>query len=176
MILTFWSSLTLGNLYNMKLKMLILSLCVSLVINLQGCDDSPDAAAKETPMTKEQFATLCTGEPWRLQKMVKEHQGIHLLETTPITFTCDQQGNVAGMASINRYSGAFTLDDDGTLNWQGAGFIATKMGGPPEKMKQEKAYLETLGNTSHGFVKDSTLVLESKNKSDVLEFVRATNL
>jgi heat shock protein HslJ len=159
----------------MKLKMLILSLWVSFVINLQGCDNSRNVTAKETPMTKEQFASLCTGEPWRLQKMVKENQGIDLLETTPITFTCDEQGNVAGIASINRYSGGFTIHDDGTLNWQSTGFIATKMGGPPEHMKQEQAYLETLGRTSLGYMEGSTFVLENDDKSNVLQFARATD-
>jgi heat shock protein HslJ len=159
----------------MKLKMLILSLCASLMIILQGCDDIQDRAVKETPMTKEQLADLCAGEPWQLQKMVKENQEIKLLDTTPITFTCDQPGNVAGMASINRYFGAFTLDDNGTLNWQGKGFMTTKMGGPPEHMQQEQAFLETLGNTSQGRMDGSNLLLESRDKSSVLEFSRATD-
>jgi heat shock protein HslJ len=165
----------ISNLENMKLKTLILSMFVSLFI-LQGCDDrqdSQDNTAKGTPMT--QLATLCTGDSWQLQKMIKDNQQLDLLETTPITFSCDEQGNVSGMASINRYSGAFTVRDDGTLSWQGAGFIATKMGGPPERMEQEQAFLETLSNTSQGHVEGSTLVLNSEDNANVLEFSRATD-
>jgi heat shock protein HslJ len=156
----------------MKLKMLILSIFTVWFVMLQGCDDSQDSTVKGTPMTKEQLASLCTGDPWRLQKMVNDNQQLNLLSATPITFSCDQQGNVSGMASINRYSGAFTLDDDGTLNWQGAGFIATKMGGPPELMDQEQVFLETLRNTSQGHVDDANFVLESNDKADILEFSR----
>jgi heat shock protein HslJ len=156
----------------MKLKILILSMFASLFI-LQGCDDSQDSTG--TPMTQLATLSLCTDDLWQLQKMVKDNQQLDLLETTPITFSCDEQGNVSGIASVNRYSGAFTVSDNGTLNWQGAGFIATKMGGPPERMEQEQAFLETLGNTSQGHVEGSTLVLNSEDNANVLEFSRATN-
>lgn len=159
----------------MKLKLLISSLWAITMVTLQGCDDSQDRSAKGTPMVKEQLTTLCTGDSWQLRKMIKDNQQIELLEITPVTFSCDQQGNVTGIASINRYSGAFKVDDNGTLNWQGAGFIATKMGGAPETMQQEQNFLETLGNTSQGYVKDSILVLESNDGSDILEFSRVIN-
>lgn len=147
---------------------------IAFCLMLAGCGDSENSPEKGTLMTKEQLAILCTDKPWQLQKMVKANQQLKLLETAPITFACDPQGNVTGMASINRYSGAFTFDDEAKLNWRGAGFITTKMGGPPELMQQEQDFLETLGNTSQGRVEGSTLILESADKTDVLEFSQNT--
>lgn len=65
-------------------------------------------------------------------------------------------GQVAGQAPVNRYSGQVTLGP-GTI--QTAGIASTKMAGSPQGMAAEQAYLDALGAATTWEVMDEMLTL-----------------
>jgi heat shock protein HslJ len=97
-----------------------------------------------------------------------------LVENSKPTFSCTSEGQVAGMATINRYFGNLKLTEDGEIIWNKA-FGMTRMAGPPELMKQESKYMDALTKTSRMYLNDSKLVLRSKDRSYVLEFGKIKN-
>jgi len=109
------------------------------------------------------------GIEWQLKQMIKDNKIIALVKDSQTTFACDENGNVSGKATLNRYSGNLRLKDDGEIIWSKA-FIMTRMAGPPELMQQETDFIQALMHTSRIYLKASKLVLKSHNGSTVLEF------
>ena len=110
-----------------------------------------------------------TGIEWNLTQMTKNNETISLVKDSQTTFACDENGRVTGKATLNQYSGNLKLQDDGEIIWSKA-FIMTRMAGPPELMQQETDFTQTLMTTTRMFLKESKLVLMSKEKSSLLEF------
>ena len=110
-----------------------------------------------------------TGIEWHLKIMKIDNESIPLIEDTKNTFSCDENGKVAGVASINRYFGNFSLKEDGEIIWSKA-FGMTRMAGPPELMEQEAKFMQALPQTSRVYLKKEMLVLISTDHSTVLEF------
>ena len=110
-----------------------------------------------------------TGIEWDLTQMTKNNETIALVKDSQTTFACDENGRVTGKATLNQYSGNLKLQDDGEIIWSKA-FIMTRMAGPPELMQQETDFTRTLMKTTRMFLKESKLVLMSKDKSNLLEF------
>ena len=115
-----------------------------------------------------------TGVEWHLKKMIADRKSIALLVDTKNTFSCDEDGKVAGVASINRYFGNFTLREEGEITWSKA-FGMTRMAGPPDLMEQEARFMQALPQTSRIYLKGSQLILASEDKSTWLEFQKADN-
>ena len=111
------------------------------------------------------------GIEWHLTKMITDNKTIALINDTQTTFSCDEDGKVAGVASLNRYFGNFTIKDDGQILWSKA-FGMTRMAGPPELMEQEAKFMQALPQTSHMYLKASKLILASRDQSTVLEFLQ----
>ena len=44
-----------------------------------------------------------TGIEWHLKKLITDNKSIPLIEDSKNTFSCDKEGKVAGVATINRY-------------------------------------------------------------------------
>jgi heat shock protein HslJ len=109
------------------------------------------------------------GIEWHLKIMKIDNESIPLIEDTKNTFSCDENGKVAGVASINRYFGNFSLKEDGEIIWNKA-FGMTRMAGPPELMEQEAKFMQALPQTSRVYLKKEMLVLISTDNSTVLEF------
>jgi heat shock protein HslJ len=109
------------------------------------------------------------GIEWHLKIMKIDNESIPLIEDTKNTFSCDENGKVAGVASINRYFGNFSLKEDGEIIWSKA-FGMTRMAGPPEFMEQEAKFMQALPQTSRIYLKKEMLVLISTDNSTVLEF------
>jgi heat shock protein HslJ len=109
------------------------------------------------------------GIEWHLKIMKIDNESIPLIEDTKNTFSCDENGKVAGVASINRYFGNFSLKEDGEIIWSKA-FGMTRMAGPPELMEQEAKFMQALPQTSRIYLKKEMLVLISTDNSTVLEF------
>lgn len=109
------------------------------------------------------------GIEWHLKQMTKNNEIITLVKDSRTTFVCDENGNVSGQATINRYSGNLKFQDDGEIIWTKA-FIMTRMAGPPQLMGQEADFTQVLMQTSRMILNDSKLVLKSTNGSTVLEF------
>ena len=115
-----------------------------------------------------------TGIEWHLTNMKMADKSISLIENSKTTFSCNDEGKVAGVASINRYSGNFKIGGDGTIIWNKA-FIMTRMAGPPKLMEQETAYMQALPQTSRMYLEGPRLTLINKNGSTQLEFNKPDN-
>ncbi len=115
-----------------------------------------------------------SGIEWHLTKMKMADKSISLIENSKTTFSCDKEGKVAGVASINRYFGNFNLKENGDIVWNQA-FGMTRMAGPPELMEQEAAFMHALPQTARMYLKASKLILISKDKSTTLEFTKIDN-
>jgi len=109
------------------------------------------------------------GIEWHLKIMKIDNESIPLIEDAKNTFACDENGKVAGVASLNRYFGNFSLKEDGEIIWSKA-FGMTRMAGPPELMAQEAKFMQALPQTSRIYLKKEMLVLISADNSTVLEF------
>ena len=109
------------------------------------------------------------GIEWHLKLMKIDNESIPLIENTKNTFSCDENGKVAGVASINRYFGSFSLKEDGEIIWSEA-FGMTRMAGPPELMEQEAKFMQALPQTSRIYLKKEKLLLIGTDNSTVLEF------
>lgn len=109
------------------------------------------------------------GIEWHLQSMKTNGQTVSLIKDTKNTFSCDENGKVAGMATINRYFGSFRFRKDGEIIWDKA-FGMTRMAGPPELMKQEAEFMQALPLTSRIYMTKGKLVLISNDQTTLLEF------
>jgi heat shock protein HslJ len=91
------------------------------------------------------------------------------VERSRVSFSCTPDGEVAGKASINRYSGSMVAVGDRIIRWNP--FRVTRMAGPPELMKQESLFLQALPETTRFFMFGEKLVLENENRGVRLEFI-----
>ena len=106
---------------------------------------------------------------WQLTKMTLNNKSIDLVENSKTTLTCDENGSVSGIATLNRYSGNLKLQPDGEIIWSKA-FIMTRMAGPPALMQQEENFTQALMKTSRMYLNGSKLILCSQDRATVLEF------
>lgn len=134
--------------------------------------DAPAQAAADPSAATPQPAAPARGNEWRLLTWVVGGQQKPLLQDSSITIAFDPSGKVAGLASVNRFSGNYSFDNEGRLRWPASGFAVTRMAGPPALMAQERAFLESLRRTSLYKVDGQQLVLENANSSVVLAFTR----
>lgn len=124
------------------------------------------AAASSAP------AALPRGLEWQLAAWLTQGSDRPLLPGSTVSIAFDPAGKIAGMASVNRYSGRFQFDVEGRLQWQQPPYVLTRDKGSPALMAQEKAFLEALRRTAHYRVEDRQLHLENWNGSVVLTFTR----
>ena len=135
-----------------------------------GGTGTKDDAALITPQRLKDIA----GIEWHLTKMEMADKSISLVENSKTTFSCDEDGKVAGVATINRYFGNFNLKENGDIVWNKA-FGMTRMAGPPELMEQEAAFMQALPQTAQLYLKASKLILISKDEFTTLEFAKIDN-
>jgi len=109
------------------------------------------------------------GIKWELKIMKMDSKPVPLIKNTKNTFECDENGKVAGIASINRYFGNLSFSEDGKIIWSKA-FGMTRMAGPPELMEQEAKFMQALPLTSRMYLEKEKLVLISTDQSTLLEF------
>lgn len=128
--------------------------------------ETPAPAPADSP------APIRRGTAWRLSDWIVNGAPRQLVADSNLTIAFDPSGKLSGNASINSFSGSFRFDADGRLQWPRAGFVLTRMAGPPELMAQERAFLESLRRTVHYHADGQQLVLESASKSVVLTFTR----
>lgn len=100
---------------------------------------------------------LLGGEPW----VVQEVNGAALLRGSLATLAFGLDGRVAGMASCNTFSAAYTVGGEGVTIGPA---MATRKACPPAVMKQEAAFLAVLAGVQRVEVTaDGTLVLHAAN-------------
>ncbi len=129
-----------------------------------GAAQSAQSGAPKPPTTGR-------GVEWRLSTWVVGGQEKAILQGSTISIAFDPSGKVAGMASVNRFSGTYRFDAEGRLLWP-ASFATTRMAGTPASMAQERAFLESLRRTSRYRVDGTQLILESADSAVMLQFSR----
>ena len=154
----------------MKPNMVLLMLVgVSVLIACAGNQaEGPGTSTDAVLITPEHLKDI-VGIEWYLKRMMIDNEAISLIKDTKNTFSCDENGKVAGIASINRYFGSFSLKDDGEIVWSKA-FGMTRMAGPPALMDQEAKFMQALPLTSRFHLKKEMLVITSTDQATVLEF------
>ena len=147
---------------------------ISTLLACAGTQSKGSGAETDAGQITPQRIKDIAGIEWHLKKMIMDNKTIPLMGDTKTTFSCDEDGKVAGVASLNRYFGNFTIKEDGKIIWSQA-FGMTRMAGPPDLMEQETKFMQALPQTSRMYLKVSQLILASKDKSTVLEFQKADN-
>lgn len=133
---------------------------------------TPPVARAEQPTAGGVATTRRSGVEWVLQSWRIDGVEKPLVPGSMITVSFDPTGKVAGNASVNRFFGEFRFDQDGRMVWSGSSFGSTKMAGPPELMRQEQAFLQTLRRMTDFRAEGDELMLESGSGRTVLTFAQ----
>ena len=149
--------------------MLLMLIGISVLLACAGTPSGETETKTDATQIAPQRIKDIAGIEWHLKIMKIDNETIPLIEDTKNTFSCDENGKVAGVASLNRYFGNFSLKEDGEIIWSKA-FGMTRMAGPPELMAQEAKFMQALPQTSRIYLKKEKLVLISTDNSTVLEF------
>ena len=152
-----------------QFTMLLMLIGISVLLACAGTPSGETETKTEATQIAPQRIKDIAGIEWHLKIMKIDNETIPLIEDTKNTFSCDENGKVAGVASLNRYFGNFSLKEDGEIIWSKA-FGMTRMAGPPELMAQEAKFMQALPQTSRIYLKKEKLVLISTDNSTVLEF------
>ena len=146
------------------LPLILLLACLSGCAHVTGNDSEPQVLDAQT-------APRLYQREWDLKGLAVEGRPIVVDVDTRITIRFAPNGQVAGLAAVNRFSGTYSLSTEGRLSW--GRFAATRMMGPPELMEKEQAYLRALGKTNVAILARHILVLQSDDASTVLTFGEA---
>ena len=128
-----------------------------------------------TPTTKPPVKSL-TGTKWILDGF-EESDGnsvsmTALVKGSSLELTFGKDGRLSGSGGINRYFGAYKADaGKGKLEIGGIG--STKMGGPPELMKQESKYFGQLQSAARFEIVGGRLILKDEKQEHALLFKAA---
>lgn len=145
------------------LALILLLACLSGCAYVKGNDSEPQILDAQT-------APRLYQRDWDLKGLTVEGRQVVIDVDTRMTIRFAPNGQVAGLAAVNRFSGAYSLSAEGKLNWGKGGFTATRSKGPPELMEKEQAYLRALGRTNIAILARRVLVLQSDDASTVLTF------
>lgn len=155
-------------------KLFFTMMIISCALLGSGCsgtrEDSTIPLTDDTLITPSRMNEIADTQ-WHLSAMSKNGKKLSLVDNSEVTFSCNTDGRVVGLSSINRYSGNLNLGDEGIITWNKA-FAMTRMAGPPELMAQETEYMQNLLKTSQMHLKDSMLILVNNDRSIILEFER----
>ena len=146
------------------LSLVLLLACLGGCANMTADGGSPQALDAQTVQRLYQ-------RDWDLKGLTVEGLQIIVDVDTRITIRFAPDGQVAGLAAVNRFSGTYSLSNEGKLSW--GRFTATRSMGPPELMEKEQAYLKGLGKTNVAILARHILVLQSDDTSTVLRFNEA---
>lgn len=148
---------------------LMMVICSSVIIACAGSQSGGTGTKTDDMQITSGRMQDIAGIEWHLLSMKTNGQTVSLIKDTKNTFSCDENGKVAGMATINRYFGSFRFRKDGEIIWDKA-FGMTRMAGPPELMDQEAEFMQALPLTSRIYMTKGKLVLISNDKTTLLEF------
>lgn len=146
------------------LPLILLLACLGGCAHVTGNDSEPQVLDAQTAQRLYQ-------RDWDLKGLTVEGREIVVDVDTRITIRFAPNGQVGGLAAVNRFSGTYSLSNEGKLSW--GRFTVTRMMGPPELMEKEQAYLRGLGQTNIAILARHILVLQSDDTSTVLRFNEA---
>jgi len=107
---------------------------------------------------------------WQLDNVRDAANQTDFPKQPPVTITLQEDGKVGGRAPVNRYFGHFTLKDNGAIQWEGPGFGATMMAGPPELMDLEQYYFKILNQCDRLTVNNERLIFHTHDGKLRLEY------
>ncbi len=87
-----------------------------------------------------------------------------------ITAVFAKDGTLSGNASVNQYYATYTIGEGSRMTIDPA-IVTTKVGGPPELMAQEAAYLALLPRTARYEIKQNELWLLDEAGEELVHFV-----
>jgi heat shock protein HslJ len=146
-----------------------LALFILLLASLAGCagmmghDSDPQVLTAKT-------ASKFHQREWNLRTMTVDGRQIVMDIDSRITIRFDADGQVAGFASVNRFSGTYSLSADGKLIWDKPGYVATRRAGPPELMEKERVFLGALDKTNTAILSSRMLQLQSEDSTTIFSF------
>jgi heat shock protein HslJ len=123
----------------------------------------------QTPATARLDLAQVYGQEWQLQSLKRDGQMVELVDGSSVTLQINADDKVAGRASVNRYFGTLTIGKSGELAW-GDNFGTTMMAGPEPLMRQERDFLNSLGQTQKLQIQGDTLWLKSSDDTLVMQF------
>jgi heat shock protein HslJ len=107
---------------------------------------------------------------WDLRALKVDGNQMVIDVDTKITLRFQLDGQVVGLAAVNRLTGSYSFSSEGNLNWGKAGFAITRRSGPPELMEKEQVYLRGLAKTNVAVLARHTLQLQSEDSATLLTF------
>lgn len=138
------------------LKKTIASATVILAINVTGCSVMNNKVVPVDAPIEESRLELLLGE-WQIEDI----NGEGIIDSSHLTITFDDKGQVYGSATCNRYSSSYELTAEG-LSFGHS--LATKMACPEALMNQEQKFLETFNEISQFDINENgALILKSHN-------------
>lgn len=150
----------------LALPLILLLACLSGCAHVTGNDGEPQVLDAQT-------APRLYQRDWDLKGLTVEGRQIIVDVDTRITIRFAPDGQVAGFAAVNRFSGTYRLSTEGKLSWGKPAFAVTRNMGPPELMEKEQAYLRGLGKINIAILARHILVLQSDDASTILTFNEA---
>lgn len=142
------------------------ALIPAALLLLSGCATGSGSGSPATAESLARFENTdlnCTG-------LVIQGTPVTLPADAGITLRITGPGKVAGRSAVNRYFGGYTLGAAGAIQW--TPFGATRMAGPPERMKLEDQYLKALESTTRAEVTAHGLILQSPDAATRVDFSR----
>jgi len=114
------------------------------LVCLVGCRTAGEkTVSSKTLITSENVSRIASIQ-WTLKEMALDGNEHHFTGERPFV-KFGNEGEVAGFASVNRFSGSMQLDGREKIRW--SPFRSTRMAGPRELMNQESAFLQALPRT-----------------------------
>ena len=134
---------------------------------LAGCQEKAQKVETRELITVGDYEKI-VGPQWILESMTIDKTPYTLSQKMPtIQFSEDQK--VAGLASLNRFSGSFQFTTDRQIAWPKP-LMMTRMAGPENLMKQEDAFVKALQKAQHLSLSGNRLYLYTKDHTTELVF------
>ena len=120
---------------------------------------------RKAPAGKPSGAAYLVGTTWRLEDL----RGTAVLDSTAPTLEFPAEGQAAGNASCNRFTGPFIVAGDSVTFGP---LAVTRMACPEAVMSQESAYLDALGKAERFRMEGPFLYIYSVGREEPLRFFR----
>ena len=120
---------------------------------------------RKAPAGKPSGAAYLVGTTWRLEDL----RGPAVLDSTAPTLEFPAEGQAAGNASCNRFTGPFIVAGDSVTFGP---LAVTRMACPEAVMSQESAYLDALGKAERFRMEGPFLYIYSVGREEPLRFFR----
>ena len=112
------------------------------------------------------------GADLKLARLFVDGRDVKLPADNAMSLRFGEAGQLAGRSAVNRFSGGYELVEQGRINWPGAGFMTTRMAGPPEAMSLERYFLTALASTCRLQTCERGAVFLNADGSTRLEFLK----